>query len=167
MNATPTYQTANPMWTDEEVADHRRRFQVTAEEGTQREEEAGEDPFVVLGKLVKVASKHIWRKVSQKDLSKKAKRDEFTGVPEHEENEQHDGGVNNKQGAESPQTGQGDISSPITEPRRILDGESGQTKHHGDDHLSDVGQTETIVEGHTKYSWVEGQREELERSTPV
>jgi hypothetical protein len=27
-------------------------------------------------------------------------------------------------------------------------------EHHDDDQLSDVGQTETIVEGHTKYSWV-------------
>jgi len=149
LNGTPTYQTVNPMWTDEETAEHRMRIRMTAEERRQREEEAGEDPFVILGKMVKVASQHIWKKVSQKTNGK----DETGDLKQHDE--ENEGGDTE---AESPRSMAGDIP-PCDEPRRILatihsNGKSGQMEHHDNDQFSDVGQTETIVEGHTKYSWV-------------
>jgi hypothetical protein len=166
MNNTPTFQ--NPMWTDEEIAEQHQRIHMTSEEKRRREEETGEDPFAVLGKMVKVASKHLWRKVSQKDLlSKQKAKDETGGDPEPNHDEENGYGENTDE-TESPRPAPGDIS-PTDEPRRVLatissNGESGQMEHHDDDHLLDVGQTETIVEGHSKYSWVKGNREELDRT---
>ncbi|KAF9469441.1 hypothetical protein BDZ94DRAFT_1244473 [Collybia nuda] len=139
----------NPMWTDEELAEQQR---VAYAERMKLEEEEGEDPFVALGKMVKVASKNIWRKVSQKDLSKKRKKDEET---EQKKSVSADGTVESADA-----------------PRETL----GEIVQNGDDHtvgavldeeerFLTVGQTETIVEGHTKYSWVTGSLEGSERDS--
>jgi hypothetical protein len=162
------------MWTDEEITEQTKRITMTHEERRRREEEAGEDPFVMLGKMVKVASKHIWRKVSQKDMSKytaKAKaKDERGGnsLPGHDDKNDHAEETRDEDESRPSPVAPGDISSTV-ECRRVLatissNGEPGQMEHDEDDHLSEVGQTETIVEGHTKYSWVTGKSEELERS---
>lgn len=143
----------NPMWTDEELAEQQR----VAIERRRLEEEDGEDPFVTLGKLVKVASKSIWRKVSQKDLSKKRKADEEAEA-EQKKSASLDGKV--------------EPSEVHTESREIL----GTITQNGDDRtlgvetdkekrFLTVGQTETIVEGHTKYSWINGSLEGSERDS--
>jgi len=58
------------MWTEEELEQQR---QAAMAEGRRRHyqhhflaEEEEEDPFLVLGKMVKVAGKSIWRKVAHK-----------------------------------------------------------------------------------------------------
>lgn len=146
------------MWTDEEIAEQHERIRMTAEDRRRRPEEAEEDPFVMLGKMVKVASQHIWKRVSQK-TNEKDKTDDLD-LNYDEENE--DDGDSTE--AASPRFMTGDIS-PSDKPRRILatihsNGKSEQLEHHDDDQFLDVGQTETIVEGHTKHSWVA-----LKRST--
>lgn len=71
----PQYrEAANPMWTEEELAEARaRQVQVAMEKEKKRREaaEAGldpNDPFVVFAAKVKDKSKQIWKKVSKKDM---------------------------------------------------------------------------------------------------
>ena len=139
------------MWTDEEIAEQHERIRMTDEQRRGRGEETGEDPFVMLGKMVKVASQHIWKRVSQKTNGKGE-----TGESALKHDEENEGDADAE--LESPRSMTGDIS-PSDEPRRILatihsNGKFGQMSHHDDDQFSNVGQTETIVEGHTKYSWI-------------
>lgn len=168
MNETPIYQTSNPMWTNEEIAEQRKRINMTPEERRQREEEAGDDPLALLGKMVKVASKHIWKKVSQTDLSKyKAKAADEKGGDSGPENGEKN--VHKETGDEDERAVAPGDTSATAGSRRVLatissNGELGQTEHEEDEHLSKVGQTETTVEGHTKYSWVTGKSKEPERS---
>lgn len=158
----PNNQTGNStLWTAEEIAEQRQRIHMSAEERRRREEE---DPFVVLGKMVKVASKHIWRKVSNKDLSKQSKQ-KVKEETKHDEENEDDG----DEEAEWPRPVP-EYISPTSESLQALttvlsNGESGQMEHRDDDPLLDVGQTTTVVEGHTKYSWMKEKSEELERPT--
>jgi hypothetical protein len=142
----------NPMWTDEELAEQQQA--AIQERRRQEEEDEAEDPFLVLGKMVKVASKNIWRKVSQKDLSKKRKKDE----------------EEDKKKATTVAERNADIHPDVpTEPRAVLatitqNGDPLVTEAEEEERFLTVGQTETIVEGHTKYSWVNGSLDSSERT---
>ncbi|KAF8891359.1 hypothetical protein BD779DRAFT_199139 [Infundibulicybe gibba] len=59
----------NPMWTDEETR------AVSHRQPRRQSDEELEDPFVALGKMVKGASKQLWRKVSNKEKEGKGEKD--------------------------------------------------------------------------------------------
>lgn len=142
------------MWTNEELEEHQP---VQANVRSTQETGGGEDgdPLLAFGKMVKVAGKSIWKKVSNKDLSKqKEKRTNEkssaspvtiteNGEPEPEQ-------------ATPVITEQHHALATITTNIKDV---PGSNEDDADQFLS-VGQTETIVEGHTKYSWVNGKTEE-------
>jgi hypothetical protein len=134
----------SPMWTEEEVEEHMKRYG----NGNGYEEEGVEDvedPFLVLGRMVKGASKSIWRRVSGGHQGKKGVKQQ--GVLEDEQQQQQAAGPGVEQNLEQ---------------RREVDGSG--TDRVGEDSENEsvsltVDQTETIVEGTVQLSWI--QPEEL------
>jgi hypothetical protein len=151
------------MWTDEELQKHRKAVM-----NGERDYDEDDDPFLVLGKLMKDAGKTLWKKVSNKELK---------------------GKIAEECSPEAPK----DASSPVEKPtsRPPVDGEPWmvltvtEVPTEKDVHVlpdtadtttSDVQEddydpklgTQTIVEGHTKYSWIKGKEDELaERQAKV
>lgn len=186
----------SPMWTDEELA-QRGGSQLQV-----RDEEELEDPFLMFGRMVKGAGKQLWRKVSHKDIQKEKEKDEkgkeSTKVGEEGDKEEDGPAPGKKEKeAETRRSGSQDLgtaeggSSADTDPaqpqgvetpilRRSTEDPPGRTddveqqNNGGEGRVweEEVGQTETIVEGHTKYSWAssveipprpQGKRRALER----
>ncbi|RDB22292.1 hypothetical protein Hypma_010622 [Hypsizygus marmoreus] len=168
------YQGGNPMWTDEEL-DKQRILQVAEtrrrrprEEGDVEEvDEVGdvEDPFLALGKIVKVASRTIWRKVSHKELSSKQKAKEARGKGDGEGEGKNS--LPPTPASENPAPESLPPPVEIIEERHVLatitsNGEDvpGNKDAVEGELLLSVSQTETIVEGHTKYSWANDKTED-------
>lgn len=146
------------MWTDEEL-EQQRLDQDAKKKRTSLDGEEGTDPFLALGKIVKGAGKSIWRKVSNKDLSKQTK--EQTDENGKKSTSSSVGARDSSEIPESAPT----IPEP-PEERIILapiipNGDNtSENDEESDERFLSVGQTETIVEGHTKYSWVNGKEED-------
>ncbi|KAF8077635.1 hypothetical protein FPV67DRAFT_1462469 [Lyophyllum atratum] len=159
-SAGAAYQGGNPMWTEEEIEQQR---EIAMQEGRRRhyqhhyvDEDEGEmdDPFVAFGRMVKVAGKSIWRKVSHKDLAR-TQKEGGKGVQEGEGKKGIDGG----EGDEN-RTGADVLALTSGEQRHVLAtiGQNGEdvsdSKDSDEEHFRTIGQTETIREGHTKYTWI-------------
>ncbi|TFK30256.1 hypothetical protein FA15DRAFT_699799 [Coprinopsis marcescibilis] len=175
----------NPQWTAEELAQARMRQVADAMEKERERTEArysaenDEDPFMVFGRLVKGASKQIWRKVAKKDRNQQeGDKEKDKSSEEDKENENASNGLqsdnpfsNQTEPSEAhkpeDQNGPPRLPSPPrdTDPQfnTLLEPSSGPSPEHkeprktfwGDgpqsDFLREVGQTETIVEGKPKY----------------
>ncbi|PFH51710.1 hypothetical protein AMATHDRAFT_46882 [Amanita thiersii Skay4041] len=100
----PHYVVATPMWTEEELEQQKARMEkawekekgkrqyYVHEEEESVEEGSVEDPLVVLGRLMKVAGKNIWRKVSKGDGK------DATTAGLNEERKQMDDGIDGPKG---------------------------------------------------------------------
>ncbi|KAJ7772959.1 hypothetical protein DFH07DRAFT_952931 [Mycena maculata] len=121
-----------PMWTDEEVERHTQR--ILAEHGSPRAESDVDDPFLMLGKMVKGAGRQLWRKVSNK---KPVEGDEGGG---------------NRAVVGAVVIAERVVLAPISGDNTSTQEEGGVWEEEvGDRFPLNVGQTETIVEG--QYSW--------------
>ncbi|KAH6895018.1 hypothetical protein BKA70DRAFT_792112 [Coprinopsis sp. MPI-PUGE-AT-0042] len=82
----------DPMWTEEELAEARARQLAAAEKERKKAEAKAnggkgteEDPFLVFGKLVKGASRQLWKKVAKKDKKGQGAQEGAGDVETHDD----------------------------------------------------------------------------------
>ncbi|KIK06144.1 hypothetical protein K443DRAFT_674703 [Laccaria amethystina LaAM-08-1] len=141
---------AHPMWTEEEMEEHKRR-QVEQHRLRVMKEEGGEgvdDPLLVLGRLVKGAGKQLWRKVSHRDRDRQGRERE-----KEKDGKERDGREKEKTKAEDAvrlalttisSNGEGKTEDT---PTKEKEDEDGRTVWEDANDFLNVGQTETFLEG--------------------
>jgi hypothetical protein len=143
---------AHPMWTEEEMEEHKRR-QVEQHRLRVMKEEGGEgvdDPLLVLGRLVKGAGKQLWRKVSHRDRDRQGREREKDGK-EREREKEKDGKEKTKAEdavrlALTTISSNGEGKTEDT-PTKEKEDEDGRTVWEDANDFLNVGQTETFLEG--------------------
>ncbi|KAJ7171950.1 hypothetical protein C8R46DRAFT_1084321, partial [Mycena filopes] len=160
-----------PMWTDEEVQRHTAA--ILAERAgqtptsTNPRGDGDDDPFMTLGRLMKGAGKQFWRKVQHK------KPGEGPGEGEKDKEKEREKDSKEKTSGEENQrppngTGNGVVFAErerLVLPTSIsgVGGADSEEERGGvweeavDDRFLSVSQTETIVEGQSRYSWTAAQ----------
>ncbi|KAG6907081.1 hypothetical protein DXG01_010653 [Tephrocybe rancida] len=178
---------SNSMWTEEELEQQR---ELAMNEGQRRhsqhhllsdEEDAMDDPFLALGRMVKVAGKSIWRKVSNKDLSKQNKKEKEKGTKEEELKDQEEKEVEGKSSEESAdgtsaeEEEEEEEPTPLEKQRYVRpptppksDDSEDKDEDGSEEGFRTIGQTETIREGDAKYVWITaGSVDDLSGKTPT
>jgi len=152
----------NPMWTDEEMEQQARRS------SGQREYTEDDDPFLVLGKLVKDAGRQLWKKMSNKDLKSKGQNgpQESTDVPPvpaipptSEDGTLAESAVSSAAQASSSQDTDKDSWTVLEHTIPQTNDEVEVSEKKEDDYDPAFG-TQTIVDGRAKYSWPEDKANE-------
>ncbi|EAU88695.1 hypothetical protein CC1G_01068 [Coprinopsis cinerea okayama7 len=170
----------NPMWTEEELAEARARQVAAAmeKERQRREQKANaqdddEDPFMVFGRLVKGASKQIWKKVakkeSKKDIGEKDREGDEKDGEGKEKSSEDSGEVKRSGDGSAPPTPialqQSDSLGDQGRPPRLRSILNNSTPHVtdepeeegrvweeeiGQEFLLSIGQTEAMIESRTQ-----------------
>ncbi|TFK36347.1 hypothetical protein BDQ12DRAFT_686771 [Crucibulum laeve] len=156
--AEPVPVQQNPMWTEEELEQQRLK----QDKMNEKKEGDVEDPFVALGRMMKGAGKTLWRRMSQKELSKTRAMEEEKEKNSDESGERHSS-LEDSEGPkqEKPLSTAKDPSRTVLAPL-FSNGE--ETEHKveeegrvWEEEIDDrfplnIGQTETIIEGRGLYT---------------
>ncbi|KAG6815179.1 hypothetical protein H0H93_010656 [Arthromyces matolae] len=158
----------SPMWTPEELEKQR---EIAMREGRRRvnhhhlvsEEEGAEDPFLALGKMVKVAGQSIWRKVSSKEVPKRDLKAvlEKSGERSRKENKPTTASVENSMEEQES------VLEPRTSTDSVIDEmDVDVDMEEDDDEYRTISQTETIRDADAKFVWMTEETDESDQPTP-
>lgn len=125
-------------------------------------QQVDEDPLQALGRFVKVASKTLWKRVSNKDVAAAAAT--AASLP------QEDSKTGSPTSTKSPSTLRpilGSITSSNVDDHHVEEEEGVVWEEEiGDSFPGDISQTETIIEGRAIYSRLTSKVEVVSRSPP-